>query len=410
MEANIEQIQMFEDDICGSAKWNGKDRFDQFVWMLRGNARTQWKNLMKEGSDLWDKKDNTTNKFFRIAVGEWIKLMTDDGTTVHTQLNHVRSLRWATTLEKGKYVDPKKYWERVEVIYRLLEIYGIKKPKNDDVLSDEYFSLPECLRDYFKDEVDGTGADVFDTKNGGASAWDVKELFNSVRKWWKKGNNNVPDGDANNNYGGNNNCGNNINNGGNNDDSNKEDNSSDNESVDSAGDNSPADDDDSNNCRGGKRKRGGGNDNDRRSNGFDRNQRPRGGYNEQQCPLHGGHKWGNCRLNYNNADIFVLSQAQNWYKRNQNRRSELGWWFAAIDRKFGNNNNSGGNTQQFYGGPPQQHGGYQSYHASFYQQPPPWTTPSLNQPQQPSSYASLPHSSEPITRTQTYNPQTGQWI
>ena len=58
----------------------------------------------------------------------------------------------------------------------------------------------------------------------------------------------------------------------------------------------------------------------------------------------------------------------------------------------------------------QQHGGYQSYHASFYQQPPPWNTPSLNQPQQPSSYALLPHSSEPITRTQTYNPQTGQWI
>ena len=405
MEANIEQIQMFEDDICGSAKWNGKDRFDQFVWMLRGNARTQWKNLMKEGSDLWDKKDNTTNKFFRIAVGEWIKLMTDDGTTVHTQLNHVRSLRWATTFEKGKYVDPKKYWERVEVIYRLLEIYGIKKPKNDDVLSDEYFSLPECLRDYFKDEVDGTGADVFDTKNGGTGAWDVKELFTSIRKWWKKGNNNVPDGVVNYNNG--------YNNGGNNNGGNNNGGNNNNNGTNGRGNNGGG----NNNRRGGKRKRGGGDNNDRRGNGADRNQRPRGDYNEQQCPLHGGHKWGNCRLNYNNKEVFNLTQAQNWFKRNQNRRGEFGWWFAAMDRKFGNNNNTGGSNQQFYGGPPQQYGGHQN--ASFYLQPPPGNPPSFNQlpppppppqrpPHQPSSYASLSHSSE--TPSRTYNPQYGQWM
>jgi hypothetical protein len=405
MEANVVQIRLFK-EICGDAGWHGPQRFRNFVDLLGGALKEDWEELMNDGDDNWDPADVNNDDDFDAAITAFLIKVTEESMPGNLQHQRIMETKYFNCKTDNQLVKPSLYWRRKKTMWNHAEIYGRVGAAIEDqaILEAEFHGLPLSAREWLKDEATGDGVDIFDYANGGADMYTPLDLFDLLDKWWKKlpKNNNQKNGKSG--KGGGNHERNNDANGNsnrNNDDRKRNHNSNHHE-------------------RGTKRQKF----NDTRGN----NTKQPSAFDRADCPIHGGHKWMDCRLAHGKKN-FNEQQANNYAQRvGADARQKFAWWFTTHEKKdwWKKNSNSGSTQQQYFGGQPHYHQQQQQQQpqvlGSYYQQPPPppgmppafpqaaVVPPPPGGPSTPSSYASAPAAARPVTKTFVYNPQTGQWM
>lgn len=424
METILTQLARYK-VIADDAGWTSDNRFNNWERCLGGEAQEIWQELMDEGHDLWDSNDRNNVQDFDNAIKAWLCEMTDELRTGNVQQQSIMNATYKNLGKRdGVWMKPSKFWRRKAVLWKYSQVMHRVGAAVTDVarLTAEHDGLTQDMRDWLKDDAEGTGHDVFDAENNGADMWTPADLYETLNKYWLKIVKEEKKSGGRRGKRGNN--GNNNNNA---DDDNDQGNGQ-------GTRNSNGKRRHNNNNNNGQRKRQKGNYNqgNYNQNGSDRN-RNGSDFDKNTCPIHGGHNWGACRLNHRNTKSYDQNQADNYYRRNSNNeqeRAKAPWWFTGYERKNKiNNNGNNGGQHQYHGGPPQQqqyYGGQPHHHqqqqpnGSYFQAPggapPSFGGSSIPPPpaQQVGSYATSGPSSgpprAPITKTMVWNDRTQQWM
>eukprot|EP00984_Skeletonema_dohrnii_P029696 scaffold20538_cov78-Skeletonema_dohrnii-CCMP3373.AAC.1 len=414
------QLSLFK-EVADGAQWFDVKRFSNWKRCLGGELLEEWDALMDEGhDDLWDPANMNNAQDFDDAIKAWLYKITDVIRTANVQQKSVMDAGYQKHGKKdGKWMKPSAFYKRKLVIWKYSEnMNRVGLPVNDQSrLEAEHDGFSQEMREWLEHHAGGVGYDIFDSENGGADMWTPRDLYDKMDQYWLL---NLKNKDPN--GGGRGKRGRGDDDGGN-------------------GNN--------NNNNNGQRKRqkpnyhGNNNNNNRnnnnRNNNNNNNNSQHQGHGAKECPFHGHHKWGDCRLNIKNKKTYDKGQADNFYRRNSGNpemRAKGEWWFRGYENK-NNISNGGQQQQQYFGGQPYQQNNYQQNHhqqnhhqqnqqqqnqqqpnGSYFQAPggaPPNFVGGQSTASAPqvSSYATLGSSSgppRPITRTQVWNEQTRQWI
>ena len=430
LELIMVQLALYK-EVANGAGWLDIKRFSNWRRCLGGELGEEWDALMNDGHELWDPADMNDAQDFDNAVKAWLHKVTDEVRTANIQQRAVMSAGYQRFGKKnGAWMKPSTFYKRKVVIWKYTELMNrVGLPVDDQLrLEAEHDGLSQDMRDWLRFHAGGVGHDIFDSENNGADMWTPKDLYDTMDQYWLLNLRDLKDSNG----GGRNKRGR-----GNDDGGNGNSNYSDGKSNNN------------NNNNNGQRKRhkanhhnnNNRNNNNRNNNNHNNNNSNNNnsqGYGARECPFHGHHKWGDCRLNINNKKTYDKGQADNFYRRNsenQEMRAKGNWWFNGYERK-NNISNGGQQQQQYFGGQPYQQNNYQQNHqqqnhqqqnhhqqnqqqpnGSYFQAPggapPNFVGGSTASAPQVSSYAtsgpaSGPH--RPVTRTQVWNEQTRQWM
>ena len=302
-------------------------------------------------------------------------------------------MRFHHTKKDGFYDQPSVYWQRKDEIHRKSSPYlysgGVQWPTDEEVLKQEYASLPDRYRAHFEDVL---RIDPLDSVNAGQNMLTNQDMFDYCDAVWRQEmqkasqeseetNTTAEQNEQQDDYD------DSSSNEDDDDDDDKQDDDDDSSSDEDDGVVSVHDDDESTSSNDDE---GSSSSADETSSSGDerdaKRHKPNVPFKERDCPIHGpAHKYRDCGCCFGGTN-FCPSEAENFYHGTAKHDPEFKWWVNTYHKSWWKNDNHqhDSNQQQQHYVQPQQYmqqqqqymqqqqqpAYYQGFHYGAYQAPP----------------------------------------